>query len=307
MSIANSLRRLQTLQISDCSQLEKIIQGSEVSNISLQSLREVKVENCNNLRYLFPMSIANSLGGLQTLERCFGLEEIIKAKKESNICLYSLMEVFVRECNMLTSLSSLSHGRILKSLTKLEIYDCLQLEDTFPISMAQGLPLLNEVVLEDLPQFKERDGNEIVLTLASLHNLAEVSIRDCENLKYLFPITFAHGGILKLKTISLEKVSKLEQVFEGDEANVSKDEEKVLHLPQLTDLKLSGLPNLMSFSPVSYHFVFPSFEDLEAEGCPNITTRFSVDSKQSVHAKTQASQSDDETILEESAAAQETT
>ncbi|MBA0746696.1 hypothetical protein Gogos_009193, partial [Gossypium gossypioides] len=175
MSIANSLRRLQTLQISDCSQLEEIIQGSEVSNISLQSLREVKVENCNNLRYLFPMSFANSLGGLQTLEGCFGLEEIIKAKKESNICLYSLMEVFVRECNMLTSLSSLSHGRILKSLTKLEIYDCLQLEDTFPITMAQGLPLLNEVVLEDLPQFKGRDGNEIVLTLSSLQKLKVVN------------------------------------------------------------------------------------------------------------------------------------
>ncbi|MBA0881060.1 hypothetical protein Goshw_012673 [Gossypium schwendimanii] len=170
--------------------IERIIQGSKVSNISLQSLREVEVRNCNNLMYLFPMSIANSLrslqtlqisdcsqleeiiqgslGGLQTLERCFGLEEIIKSKKESNICLYSLMEVFVRECNMLTSLSSLSHGRILKSLTKLEIYDCLQLEDTFPISLAQGLPLLNEVVLEDLPQFKGRDGNEIVLTLSSL-------------------------------------------------------------------------------------------------------------------------------------------
>ncbi|KAK5833914.1 hypothetical protein PVK06_017780 [Gossypium arboreum] len=141
--------------------------------------------------------------------------------------------------------------------------------------MAQGLPLLNEVVLEDLPQFKGRDGNEIVLTLSSLQ---------------------------KLKV-----VSKLEQVFEGDEANVSKDEEKVIHLPQLTELKLSELPNLMSFSPVRYHFVSPSLEDLKVGGCPNITTRFSVDSKQSVHAKTQASQSDDETIVEESAAAQETT
>ncbi|MBA0837971.1 hypothetical protein Goarm_010078, partial [Gossypium armourianum] len=37
--------------------------------------------------------------------------------------------------------------------------------------MAQGLPLLNEVVLEDLPQFKGRNGNEIVLTLSSLWKL----------------------------------------------------------------------------------------------------------------------------------------
>nr|KJB61497.1 hypothetical protein B456_009G361900 [Gossypium raimondii] len=456
-----SASNLQTLEISNCSQLEEIIQEPQVSNISLQCLKEIKVENCNNLRYLFPMSIANSLGGLRTLRisGCFGLEEIIKATEASNVCLHSLREVFVRECNKLTSLSSLSHGHILKSLTNLEIYDCLQLEDTFPISMAQGLPLLNEVVLENLPQFKGRDGNEIVLTLSSLQKLkvvncpeltpfiistkiqeltlkrmkemkkmsnmmgrggssvsmeylkisnfrelfdssynlsslkflnlfeltelrviwngpiqavnfqnltqlnvrncrslryifsptiaqylprlselyisdceeleqiidkdqkssqhhlqpicfprlAEVIIFYCKNLKYLFPITSAHGGLPKLKTISLGNVPKLEQVFEGDEANVSKDEEKVIHLPQLTDLDLDRLPNLMSFSPVGYHFVFPSLDDLNVQDCPNLTTRFSVDSEQSVHAETQASQSVDETIVEESATAQETT
>ncbi|KAB2032340.1 hypothetical protein ES319_D05G366400v1 [Gossypium barbadense] len=456
-----SASNLQTLEISNCSQLEEIIQEPQVSNISLQCLKEIKVVNCNNLRYLFPMSIANSLGGLRTLQIswCFGLEEIIKAKEASNVCLHSLMEVFVHGCNKLTSLSSLSHGHILKSLTKLEIYDCLQLEDTFPISMAQGLPLLNEVVLGNLPQFKGRDGNEIVLTLSSLQKLkvvncpgltpfiistkiqkltlrrmeerkkmsnmmgeggssvsmeylkisnfrelfdssynlsslkflnlfgltelrviwngpiqavnfqnltelnvgdcislryifsptiarnlprlsqlhiscceeleqiidkdqkssqhhlqpicfpclAEVIIDNCENLKYLFPITSAHGGLPKLKTIRLVNVPKLEQVFEGDEANVSKDEEKVIHLPQLTDLDLGRLPNLMSFSPVGYHFVFPSLVVLNVEGCPNLTTRFSVDSEQSVHAETQASQSVDETIVEESATAQETT
>ncbi|XP_016685771.2 disease resistance protein At4g27190 [Gossypium hirsutum] len=456
-----SASNLQTLEISNCSQLEEIIQEPQVSNISLQCLKEIKVENCNNLRYLFPMSIANSLGGLRTLRisGCFGLEEIIKATEASNVCLHSLREVFVRECNKLTSLSSLSHGHILKSLTNLEIYDCLQLEDTFPISMAQGLPLLNEVVLENLPQFKGRDGNEIVLTLSSLQKLkvvncpeltpfiistkiqeltlkrmkevkkmsnmmgrggssvsmeylkisnfrelfdssynlsslkflnlfeltelrviwngpiqavnfqnltqlnvrncrslryifsptiaqylprlselyisdceeleqiidkdqkssqhhlqpicfprlAEVIIFYCKNLKYLFPITSAYGGLPKLKTISLGNVPKLEQVFEGDEANVSKDEEKVIHLPQLTDLDLDRLPNLMSFSPVGYHFVFPSLDDLNVQDCPNLTTRFSVDSEQSVHAETQASQSVDETIVEESATAQETT
>ncbi|KAK8300212.1 hypothetical protein V6Z12_D05G373200 [Gossypium hirsutum] len=137
--------------------------------------------------------------------------------------------------------------------------------------------------------------------------LAEVIIDNCENLKYLFPITSAHGGLPKLKTIRLVNVPKLEQVFEGDEANVSKDEEKVIHLPQLTYLDLGRLPNLMSFSPVGYHFVFPSLVVLNVEGCPNLTTRFSVDSEQSVHAETQASQSVDETIVEESATAQETT
>ncbi|KAH1063574.1 hypothetical protein J1N35_028561 [Gossypium stocksii] len=95
----------------------------------------------------------------------------------------------------------------------------------------------------------------------------------------------AHGGLQKLENIILGRVSKLEQVFEGDEPNVSKDEEKVIHLPRLTDLQLDGLPNLVSFGPVSYHFVFQSLLILRVVDCPNITTRFSFDSEKSVHAK----------------------
>ncbi|TYH21492.1 hypothetical protein ES288_A04G048600v1 [Gossypium darwinii] len=94
--------------------------------------------------------------------------------------------------------------------------------------------------------------------------------------------------------LTLSGVSKLEQVFEGDEGNVSKDEEKVIHLPQLGFLELDGIPNPVSFSPVGYHFIFQSLCSLEVTYCPNITTRFSVDSEKSVHARTQASQSVDE-------------
>ncbi|MBA0635386.1 hypothetical protein Godav_029407, partial [Gossypium davidsonii] len=117
-------------------------------------------------------------------------------------------------------------------------------------------------------------------------NLNLIRIINCENLKCLFPLTLAHGGLPNLGRLYLRRVSKLEQVFEGDEPNVSKDEEKVMHLPRLTYLRLDELPNLVSFSPVGYHFVFPFLIDLQVEGCPNITTRFSVDSEKSVHAKT---------------------
>ncbi|TYI84629.1 hypothetical protein E1A91_D05G378300v1 [Gossypium mustelinum] len=63
-----SASNLQTLEISNCSQLEEIIQEPQVSNISLQCLKKIKVEKCKNLRYLFPMSIANSLGDCELYE-----------------------------------------------------------------------------------------------------------------------------------------------------------------------------------------------------------------------------------------------
>ncbi|MBA0734403.1 hypothetical protein Gogos_020632, partial [Gossypium gossypioides] len=49
MFVANSLGQLHTLKIKSCSQLEEIIQDSQVPNMRLQSLKEVKVEKCDNL------------------------------------------------------------------------------------------------------------------------------------------------------------------------------------------------------------------------------------------------------------------
>ncbi|KAG4149624.1 hypothetical protein ERO13_D05G345300v2 [Gossypium hirsutum] len=441
---------LQTLRIESCFGMEEIIQDSQVSTISFQCLREVQVTECNKLKFLFPICVANSLGKLQTLkiERCFRMEEIIQDSQVSTISLQCLREVQVTECNKLKFLFPTCVANSLGQLQTLRIKSCSQLQVIIPgpevlISMSQGLARLNKVELINLPQLKGRDRNDIVLTSPSLHvlfelsfsemtekkqisnvtvterrggtstcteyltisnfeelfeyseynlsslkiltlskltelrviwrgpiqvehfqnltqltvndcrrlryifsltiaqnlpqlwrlhistceeleqiiekdqtpsqhhlqpscfpNLSYISIIDCENLKCLFPITLAHGSLLNLKGLCLSMVSKLEQVFEGDEGNVSKDEERVIHLPQLHSLRLDDLPNLVSFSPVGYHFIFPFLTDLQVKGCPNITTIFSVDSEVSVHAKTQ--ESVDEIIVKESAIAQET-
>ncbi|KAB2032502.1 hypothetical protein ES319_D05G378900v1 [Gossypium barbadense] len=461
---------LQTLKIERCFVMEEIIQDSRVSTISFQCLREIQVTESNDLKFLFPMCIANSLGKLQTLkiERCFGMKEIIQdSQVSSTISFQCLREVQVTECNKLKFLLPMCVANSLGQLQTLRIKNCFQLQEIIQgpevlISMSQGLARLNEVELINLPQLKGRDRNNIVLTSPSLRvlkvrdcpqltpfivptniqklelsemtekkqisnvtvperrgetstcteyltisnfeelfeysgynlstlyflrlykltelrviwsgpiqvehfqnlaqltvqdcrrlryifsptiarnlpqlwtlvisnceeleqmiekdqtssqhhlqpicfpNLSYISIRNCENLKCLFPITLAHGGLPNLLRLCLEWVSKLEQVFEGDESNLNKEEEKVIRLPQLCSLELIELPNLVSFSPVGYHFIFPSLTDLRVKGCPNITTRFSVDSEKSVHAKTQASQSVDEIIVEDSVTAQET-
>ncbi|MBA0673247.1 hypothetical protein Goklo_029485 [Gossypium klotzschianum] len=140
---------------------------------------------------------------------------------------------------------------------------------------------------EELEQIIEKDQtpSQHHLQLVCFPNLSSITIISCENFRCLFPITLAHGGLPKLYRLELENITQLEQVFGGED--VSEDEEKVIHLPRLTYLQFDDLPNLVSFNPVGYHFVFQSLRCLKVKGCPNVTTRFSVDSKQSVHAKTQ--------------------
>ncbi|MFQ6662524.1 hypothetical protein Gotur_030344, partial [Gossypium turneri] len=179
-----------------------------------------------------------------------------------------------------------------QNLTHLTVNYCRRLRHIFSPTIARNLPQLWRLHIstcEELEQIigKDQTPSQHHLQPICFPKLSWINIVNCENLKCLFPITLAHGGLPNLDRLDLIRLSKLEQVFEGDESNVSKDEEKVIHLPRLTDLVLGNLPNLVSFCPVGYHFVFQSLRCLEVKGCPNVTTRFSVDSKQSVHAKTQ--------------------
>ncbi|PPD94114.1 hypothetical protein GOBAR_DD08887 [Gossypium barbadense] len=326
--------KLQTLKIESCFGMEEIIQDS---TISFRCLRELQVTNCNKLKFLFPVCIANSLVKLQTLkiESCFGLEEIIQDSQASTISFQCLREVQVTECNKLKFLFPMCVANSLGQLQTLRIKGCFQLQEIIQgpevlISMFQGLARLSKVKLIYLSQLKGKNINDVVLTSPSLHLL---KVRDCPQLTpFIVPTNIQElefsemtekkqisnvavperrggtstCGFPSLYRLYLIRLSKLEQVFEGDESNVSKDEEKVISLPQFLSLERYELPDLVSFSPVGYHSVFPFLMALQVRGCPNITTRFSVDSEKSVHAKTQASQSVDEIIVEEAATAQET-
>ncbi|KAL1102488.1 hypothetical protein V6Z11_D05G368200 [Gossypium hirsutum] len=89
MSAANnSLGQLQSLDIRRCSQLEEIIQGTEVLNISPQSLRKIRVSECNKLTSLSSLSHGHRLQEL-LVDDCPRLTPLIISAK-----IQLLMEAF---------------------------------------------------------------------------------------------------------------------------------------------------------------------------------------------------------------------
>ncbi|KAL1102654.1 hypothetical protein V6Z11_D05G380300 [Gossypium hirsutum] len=381
MCVANSLGQLQTLKIVSCFGMEEIIQDSQVSTISFRCLREVQVTECNKLKFLSPMCVANSLGQLQTLsiESCSQLQEIIqgpevlmsmsqglarlnkvqlinlpqlKGMDRNDIVLTSpsLQVLFVRDCPQLTPFIVPTN---IQELYFVEMTEKKQISNVTVPERRGGTSISNFEELFEYPSYNLSSLDILALyeltelrviwsgpiQVEHFQNLTHLTVQDCRRLRYIFSPTIARNLpqlrtldvldceeleqiiekdqtpsqhhlqpicfpnlkwitieiLQKLEELKLSRVSKLEQVFEGDEGNVSKNE-----------AKLDELPNFVSFSPVGYHFVFPFLMGLHIKGCPNITTRFSVDSEKSVHAKTQASQSVDEIIVEESATAQET-
>ncbi|XVF78694.1 hypothetical protein PTKIN_Ptkin14bG0156100 [Pterospermum kingtungense] len=200
-----------------------------------------------------------------------------------------------------------------QNLIDLEVYGCRRLRYIFSSpTIARNLPQLSSLrflccdALEQIIEKDETSKQDHQPIFSS--NLTSIEIHRCANLRSLFPVSVAHG-LPKLKQIFVYNVSKLEEVFEKeDEPNVSGDKEKVIiHLPQLETLSLSMLPKLKCFSPAAYHFVLPSLRELDVTSCPEITTRFSVDSKQWGHAITEKIPSVDENIMEESATTHQTT
>ncbi|KAA3453074.1 disease resistance protein isoform X1 [Gossypium australe] len=323
ISMAEGLTRLNAVELINLPQLK----GRDRNGIVLTSpsLHVLKVRDCPQLTpFIVPTNI-------QELE----FSEMTEKKQISNVTVpewrggtsisnfeelfeysgYNLSTLRVLGLYKLTELRVIWSGPIqvehFQNLTQLVVHNCRRLRYIFSPTIARNLPQLWGLDIsdcEELEQIIEKDQtpSQHHLQPICFPDLSSITIRNCENLKCLFPITLADGGLPTLGELFLTSLSKLEQVFEGDESNVSKDEEKVIYLPQLDSLWLDELPNLVSFSPMGYHFVFPSLEILTVRGCPNINTRFVVDSKRSVHAKTQASQSVDEIIVEESATAQET-
>ncbi|MFQ6656817.1 hypothetical protein Gotur_026755 [Gossypium turneri] len=83
------LQKLEEVIVSDCGEMQVLFPITELRSIeqegpsrhlSLQSLKIVEIERCSNLKYIFPRSVANSLGQLHTLKikSCSQLEDIIE-------------------------------------------------------------------------------------------------------------------------------------------------------------------------------------------------------------------------------------
>ncbi|TYG71530.1 hypothetical protein ES288_D05G404100v1 [Gossypium darwinii] len=276
---------LHVLEVRDCPQLTPFIVSTNIQELYFSKMTEKK--------QISNVTVPERRGGTSTYTEYLTISNFEELFEYPRYNLSSLERLTLSELTeLLVIWSGPIHVEHFQNLTRLTVNDCKRLRYIFSPTVAQNLPQLWTLHIsycEELQQIIEKDQtpSQHHLQPICFPNLVTITIINCENLKCLFPITLAHGGLPNLWELCLERVSKLEQVFEGDETNLNKEEEKVICLPQLRTLVLDELPNLVSFSPVGYHFVFQPLRCLKVKGCPNITTRYSVDSKQSVHAKTQ--------------------
>lgn len=145
-----------------------------------------------------------------------------------------------------------------------------------------GCAELEHIIVKD---DDERDKVSLQNHIQSMcfTNLLHIEVYRCNKLKRLFPIAIAQG-LPHVKYLEIIETYQLVEVFDCDGEAETNDKKEIV-MPKLVRLTLKELTSLIHFCPGRYHFVFPCLETLTVQGCPLITTRFTIAPNGSVHAK----------------------
>ncbi|KAI4315996.1 hypothetical protein L6164_024016 [Bauhinia variegata] len=128
VSVQKSFPQLTKLTITDCNELEEIIEKDEDDNVYFPNLTAIRIRQCNKLKYLFFISQFNQFPELNYLyiEEAPQLEKVFRwrtgeARDKNNTLLMKLTMLRLRN---LRSLTNVSEGFSVKTVNELEVKGC---------------------------------------------------------------------------------------------------------------------------------------------------------------------------------------
>lgn len=185
-----------------------------------------------------------------------------------------LEELYIEDCPEL-------HGTLfvwklnLCRLKVLELDQCPKLISLFTPPVAQSLAQLETLkvlycgglkyILEDDNQ-KKTSTNDHKLVFPKLK---QVTVRGCNKLEHIIPVTFAHG-LLQLECLEIEVNPEMKYVFGQCKHDNQSHTELKINLPLLEKLTLVNLPNIISMCPKNYYPVWPSLHQFTLRNCPEV-------------------------------------
>ncbi|KAI4313427.1 hypothetical protein L6164_026411 [Bauhinia variegata] len=305
--IGSSINSLETLLITNCESLEHVfeethseISGVPASVLCFPNLQQVHVQRCERLKYLFPASVANTLGKLQRLkiENCSKIEEIVikedNASPSSEVIFdhggvndgetlgvenekqargtYSfpnLLTLHVEGLERTKYLFPASMGKSFGKLQKLLIRKCPMIEKIVIVEDNAGplveevmLPNLEEMIIVDLVKLKMIFNCQQKLTSDTFGRLKKFEIKNCPELLSLLPYHIMSRA-RSLETLTIVDCKSLEQIFSYQGANARDAHGRTADLPGVVNDK--HLRGMLSF---------PHLLAMHVEGCASLKYLF---------------------------------
>ncbi|KAG4974206.1 hypothetical protein JHK87_031027 [Glycine soja] len=165
-----------------------------------------------------------------------------------------LKDLYLSHCPKLICLFTLEVAQNLVQLEKLEIISC---------------PGLKHIVTDDdKEEISTNDKRLLFRKLKRLH------VRECDKLKYLIPITFAHG-LVQLENLEIVSNSELKYLFghctKGDHLAGQNQNELKIELTALEELTLIMLPEIISICPEVCYPTWPLLRQFTLQNCPGFS------------------------------------
>ncbi|GAY60970.1 hypothetical protein CUMW_206190 [Citrus unshiu] len=251
------LSRLAKLYMSELPELKWIWKAPAQHVISLQSLTELSVSECNNLTYIFTLSQARSLVQLKSLEvsYCKRLECIVEAKFDHNE-----REISVGDGNTIFALPS---------LIKLRFKDLPELISFCSENYYSTWPALEVLDLSGCPKLTV-NSTELEANLQYLgEKLRILQVGKCTHLRDTIDALLKHG-FKNLEELGIEELG-VHVAFQV-EAIIAEGQENKL----FPCLKTLWLQNLRELQVLLYHegpahnFSLQNLTELTVMGCTKL-------------------------------------
>ncbi|KAI9403472.1 hypothetical protein POPTR_001G427210v4 [Populus trichocarpa] len=263
-SLARSLPKLEILEISECGELKHIIREEDgereiiPESPCFPQLKNIFIERCGKLEYVFPVSMSPSLPNLEqmTIYYADNLKQIFYSGEGDALTTDGIIKFPRLSDLVLSSISNYSFfgptnlAAQLPSLRFLKINGHKELGNLF--AQLQGFTNLKELSLESVPDLRGLLLSKLTtLEMAahgeqngSLHRLERVRVDDCGDVRAPFPAKLLRA-LKNLSSVNINGCKSLEEVFElGEPDEGSREEKELPLLSSLTGLRLSGLPEL---------------------------------------------------------------
>ncbi|KAG5255290.1 disease resistance protein [Salix suchowensis] len=251
-----------------CDQMTSHGHGSQKD--FFQRLEDVEVEDCRDIHTLFPAKWRQALNNLTSvaIQDCESLEEVLElgeAEEGSSKVMELLSSLTRLELQMLPELKCIWKGPTrhvsLRSLVHLELWSLDKLTFIFTPHLAQSLVHLETLRIEHCRGLKhlirEKDEErEIIPESLGFSKLKTLSIRGCDELEYVFPVSVS-PSLLNLEEMEIAFGANLKQIFYSGEGDAL-TRDGIINFPQLRKLCLSR--------PKNFTAQLPSLQELAIEG-----------------------------------------
>ncbi|KAJ6752334.1 hypothetical protein OIU85_002736 [Salix viminalis] len=240
VSVSPSLVNLDTLRIERCNGLKHLIREKDdereiiPKSLGFQKLKTLFISGCDELEYVFPVSVSPSLVNLEALriERCSGLKHLIREKDDER-------EIIPESLGF-------------PKLETLSINGCGELEYIFPVSVSPCLVNLKTLWIERCSGLKhlireKDDEREIIPESLGFPKLKTLFISGCDGLEYVFPVSVS-PSLLNLEDMDIAVGANLKQIFyNGERDALTRD--GIINFPRLRKLSLSRPMNFTAHLP----------------------------------------------------------